>query len=84
MANKTIIDGQVCIWLQCFGWASAKPASAFMTGDKVLYNFGSVYTITEIKELSACFLQFTEQCRDGKTYTRKAKKDRLFAFIKPK
>lgn len=77
--SNQVINGQVCIWLQSFGWAPAKPAKEFAVGELMLWNFGITSEVLEIKDTSKQFLTFTVKCRDGKNYTQRMKKDRLVA-----
>lgn len=74
------INGQLCIWLQSFGWAPAKKASEFKAGEKMLFNFGITNEVVEIKEASKQFVSVTVKGRDGKEYTSKKKKESLVAF----
>lgn len=36
-----VIDGQMCIWLQYYGWHPAIQAQDFQPGDKIVYNTGT-------------------------------------------
>ena len=62
------------------GRVLAVPASELVVGDRLMWNYGSVYTVVSIEDVSPKFLAITERDKDGKVWpARRFKKDRLLA-----
>lgn len=73
------------IRLQAVGWVPAVKASELKVGDQLRYNFGGVYQITEIKDVSAKFLEIRQvSAETGEEYTRRVKKETLVARVPDK
>ena len=72
------------VHLQSVGPVRAMTAAEFSPGDVCAWNFAQLSLVKEIREVSACFLEFTLVSKDRNgaevTSTRKLKKDRLVAF----
>ena len=71
--------------LQSVGQVSAKPASMFIAGDVMVWNFGCRSLVLSVREVSACYLEFTLQSERGSfagplTSVRKIKKERAVCF----
>lgn len=69
-----VIDGQMCIWLQSYGYCPAKLATEFKVGDRIGYNFGISCEVVGIKEKSLKFLTFSVKNKDGIVYEQNVKK----------
>jgi uncharacterized ferredoxin-like protein len=71
------------VHLQGIGPVFAKPASDLVVGDRIMYNFGSTATVTNVVSASAAFLSVTVESNSrsdkGKAYTSRIKKTRLLA-----
>jgi hypothetical protein len=80
--KATRIELGGAVHLQSVGLVRAKRADEFKVGEFMGWNFGSVTKVVAIREVSKCFLEVDEEL-NGKTYTRKMKKDRLVAIGKP-
>ena len=62
------------------GKVLAVPASELVVGDRLMWNYGSVYTVVSIEDVSPKFLAIAERDKDGKVWpARRFKKDRLLA-----
>ena len=72
--KNQVIEGQMCIWLQYYGFHPAKLATEFKIGDRIAYNTGESYEVIAIEEKSAKFLTFTVNNRKGETYKQDIKK----------
>ena len=62
------------------------PAGELAIGDRLMWNYGSVYVVTEIREASPQFIEITEegpQPHKVEGYSRRLKKDRLVVRAKP-
>jgi hypothetical protein len=73
--KNQVIDGQMCIWLQYFGFHPAKLATEFKVGDRIAYNTGESYEVIAIEEKSKKQLLFTVQSRKGEIYKQAVNKD---------
>lgn len=82
--KNQLINGQMHIWLQYAGFCPAKPASAFKVGDRIAYNTGVSYEVTEITEKSKAFLTFTVKNEKGETYSQDIKKTTYKPYYTPK
>lgn len=82
-ANQ-LIKGQMCIWLQNYGWCAAKLATEFKPGEKIIYNYGISCTIMDIQEKSPAFLEFSVLSDDGKIYHQHVKKTAYKPYQKGK
>ncbi len=69
------------IHLQGIGNAPAIQASELHAGDRIMWNFGYIYTVVSVEDASAKFIWLTERAEDGKEYTRKLRKDRAVAKL---
>ena len=56
------------IHLQSIGQAPAKPASEFVPGDRIMFNFGYVYTVTAIETAKMTTVTATDD-RTGLSHT---------------
>lgn len=74
------IKGQMCIWLQNYGFSPAKKAAEFKVWEKMLWNFGSKSEVVEIVDESKSFITIRSLCSDGKIYQSRLKKDRFVAI----
>lgn len=74
------IKGQICVWLQNYGFAPAKKAAEFKVGEKMLWNFGSKSEVVEIVSESKSFIIMRSLCSDGNIYESRIKKDRFVAI----
>ena len=69
------------IHLQSVGECSAKPASEFTPGEKMMWNFGYTSTVVAVEDTSRCFLTFIlKGDESGLLSSRRMKKSRLVAF----
>ena len=68
------------IHLQGVGRVLAQPASNLEPGDRIMWNYGSVYTVVSVEDVSPKFIAIVERDKDGKDWgPRRLKKDRLVA-----
>jgi hypothetical protein len=72
---------QITIHLQAIGDLPGTLARDLKVGDRLMWNYGYVYTIAAIEDASAKFLRVTERAEDGREYTRRLRKDRAVARI---
>ena len=50
------------------GKVLAEPACNLVVGDRIMWNYGSVYTVVGIEDVSPKFLAITERDKDGKVW----------------
>lgn len=73
------------IHLIAVGAVDAIPSSELQAGMQLVWNYGSVYDVLAIREISAQFIEVTERSTEtGKEYARRLKKSRLVAAFWPK
>ena len=65
------------VQLQGIGQTNAKVASDFVVGETMVWNYGIASKVVAVCDASKMFLSFELLGGDGKTYTRRIKKDRL-------
>lgn len=46
--KNQVINGQMCVWLQDWGFQPAKLGSEIRVGDVLVYNYGHQYTVVSI------------------------------------
>ena len=60
------------------------PAGELRAGDCLMWNFGSVYQVTAVREASPKFMEITERAtKGGEEYKRRLRKDRLVVRLTP-
>jgi hypothetical protein len=70
----TIIDGQVCVWLQSFGWHAAKPIGELVVGDTLVYNFGGTGRVVAVERSASGGSVTLTVVEGGTTYRGKARR----------
>jgi hypothetical protein len=63
--------------LQGVGLVNAKAASLVVAGDELQYNYGDIYTVEAVRDVSAKFVEFDQRSAKGTLYTNRYKKDKL-------
>lgn len=67
------------IHLQGIGLCEAKPASEFLIGQKMLWNYGAKSIITGVKNETKSYITYIIADERGLTWDRRLKKTRLVA-----
>lgn len=65
------------VTLQSIGHVLGTPASELKTGDKMMWNFGTVTTVGKILKETAKSIVIEDIAGDGKVYERMLRKNRL-------
>lgn len=68
-----IIQGQMCIWLQAYGWCPAQKAENLKVGDVLVFNFGYTGIVKEVVKETAKTVTIKINTRSG-DYEQKMKK----------
>lgn len=64
------------------GRVRAVEASELKPGDRLMWNYGSIYTVMSIEDVSPKFLAIIERDKNGKQWgPRRLRKDRLVARV---
>lgn len=66
------------IHLQSIGAVPAKPAGELTVGDRIMWNFGYVSTVTDVIDITPAFV-LVIMTSNGVSHTRRMKKTRLVA-----
>lgn len=70
------------IRLQSVGWVPARQANEIKVGDRLMWNFGSVYTVEKVvQSKTGKTIEITEKSSEGKAYTRKLGSTRLVCIL---
>jgi hypothetical protein len=64
-------------WCQAVGAVGAKPAGELMTGEHIVYNYGSRAEVVSVVIVSPKMVAVTTRTNEGKEYTRRYMKTRL-------
>lgn len=70
--------------LQSIGWVLGTPSAHVKAGDFLMWNFGSVYSVSEIVKETAKTITITTSPKDKpcQIYTQRLFKDRLVCILK--
>lgn len=75
------------VHLQGVGDMPGTPAGELEVGDRLMWNYGTVYTVTAIVQPSPQFIRITERAdggsNAGEEYSRRLKRSRLVVRAKP-
>lgn len=70
------------IHLQSIGLVPAREAASLKPGDRLMFNFGHIYAVLAVREVSKCFVEIEEANEEtGEIFKQKFKKDRLVAVV---
>lgn len=67
------------IRLQGMGWGKGTPAEEIKPGDRLMWNYGQISTVTDITKSGNQSLIFTERCDGGHVGKRRIRKNTLVA-----
>lgn len=82
-AERKIRREQKLVHLQGVGDMPGTPAGELETGDRLMWNYGSVYEVTSVRQASPQFVAITERGSDGREWSRRLRKDRLVVRTRP-
>jgi hypothetical protein len=80
-AERRIRREQRLVHLIGVGDQPGTPAGELVAGDRLMWNYGTRYTVAAVREVSPQFVEVTERARDGREYTRRLRKDRLVVRV---
>jgi hypothetical protein len=80
-SNK-VIDGQMCIWLQSYGWSPAKQMKDVKVGDICICNFGITEKIVGIAKETAKTIAFKYECKNGQIIDGRPRRKNTYIAIK--